>query len=265
MPDTSPVAQLFDLLAADYDQTGVAFFQPIAQHLVDALDPRPGERCLDVGSGRGAVAQLLVDRVGPGGEVLGVDVSAEMVRQAPADVSGARFAVGDATAPPGDAWDVIASSLVLFFLPDPVAGLAAWTEVLRPGGRVGVTTFGRQDPTWEKVDSELLPWMPERDPRSRPVMERFGTDEGVEEMLREAGLVDVRTRRAEVPVVFADADQWFAFSMSTGQRIAWLRMPDEERPAVRARCEAGLEDTRRPDGAFEVSQRIRVTTGRRPG
>jgi ubiquinone/menaquinone biosynthesis C-methylase UbiE len=264
VPDTSPVAQLFDLVAADYDQSGVAFFQPIAQHLVDALDPRPGERCLDVGSGRGAVTRLLVDRVGTGGDVLGVDLSAEMVRQARADVHGARFEVGDATAPPGDGWDVIASSLVLFFLPDPVSALTAWREALQPGGRVGVSTFGPQDPLWEKVDAELLPWMPERDPRSRAVMERFATDEGVEAMFREAGLVDVRTVRAEVPVVFADTDQWFAFSMSTGQRIAWLRMPDEQRPAVRARCEAGLEATRRADGAFEVGQRIRVTTGRRP-
>jgi ubiquinone/menaquinone biosynthesis C-methylase UbiE len=130
---TNPVASLFDLVAADYDQTGVAFFGPIADRLVTALDPQPGERCLDVGSGRGAVTRRLVERVGPHGDVLGVDLSAEMVRRATAEVPGARFEVGDAAAPgPADGgWDVVAGGLVLFFLRDPVGALAAWRERLR--------------------------------------------------------------------------------------------------------------------------------------
>lgn len=264
---TAPgIGQLFDRVASSYDQSGVAFFGPIADRLVDALDPREGERCLDVGCGRGAVAQRLVERVGPSGEVLGLDLSPEMVRLAAADTPGARFEVGDAMAPgPADAgWDLIAASLVLFFLPDPVAALTAWNARLRPGGRAGVTTFGAQDATWREVDAVLQPYLPDLDPRSAQAMERFKTDEGVEQMLTAAGLVDVRTSRTSLPVVFADTDQWFAFSMGTGQRRAWQSVPEDERAAVRARCEQALQAGRRPDGAFEVAQDVRVTTGRRP-
>jgi ubiquinone/menaquinone biosynthesis C-methylase UbiE len=264
MSDTSGIGQLFNSVAADYDQQGVPFFGPIAGRLVEALDPLPGERCLDVGCGRGAVSRLLVERVGERGEVLGIDLSSEMVRLAAADNPGARFEVGDAAAPgPADAgWDLIASSLVLFFLPDPVAALAAWRSRLRRRGRLGVTTFGAQDDTIHAVDEVLRPYLPELDPRSAEMMARFRTDEGVEEMFRGAGLVDVKTERSTLPVVFADADQWFAFSMSTGQRRAWVAVPEDQRAAVRARCEELLEAARQPDGSFRVGQDVRVTTGR---
>lgn len=263
---SNPVATLFDLVSADYDQSGVAFFGPIADRLVTALDPREGERCLDVGCGRGAVATRLVERVGPGGEVLGVDLAPGMVEQAASAVPGARFEVGDAMAPGQvDAgWDLVASSLVLFFLPDPVAALTAWTQRLRPGGRLGITTFGAQDDVWRAVDEVLRPWLPEADPRSNTMMQRFGSDQGVDDMLHEAGLADVVSTRSPLPVVFADADQWHRFSLSTGQRAAWARVPEEERPDVRARCVEQLEGARRPDGCYEVAQDVRVTTASRP-
>jgi trans-aconitate methyltransferase len=258
------VARLFDALAPDYDQSGVAFFGPIAQLLVDALAPAPGERCLDVGCGRGAVSRLLLDRVGPTGDVLGVDLSRAMVDHATRDVPGARFQVADASVPPTGPWDVVASGLVLFFLPDPVAALRAWYGELRPGGRAGVTTFGPQDPVWASVDEVLQPYLPTLDPRSKEAMARFRTTEGVEQMLRDAGFADVATTTTELPVVFGDADQWWAFSVSTGQRRAWDAVPEGERAAVRARCVERLEGARQPDGSYRTSQQVRVTTGVRP-
>ena len=58
--DSGPMVRLWDTLADSYDQVGVDFFAPIAAGLVDALDPRPGERAVDLGCGRGAA--LLDDR-----------------------------------------------------------------------------------------------------------------------------------------------------------------------------------------------------------
>jgi len=46
---------MFDGIAPSHDQSGVPFFGTIAGGLVDLLAPRPGERVLDVGAGRGAV------------------------------------------------------------------------------------------------------------------------------------------------------------------------------------------------------------------
>ena len=43
------VRHMFDTVAADYDQSGVAFFQPIAARLVGLLDVHQGEYALDLG------------------------------------------------------------------------------------------------------------------------------------------------------------------------------------------------------------------------
>ena len=55
--------------------------------------------------------------------------------------------LGDVSAPelPDAQWDVVASSLVLLFLPEPAGAVRRWAGLLAPGGRLGVTTFGAQD------------------------------------------------------------------------------------------------------------------------
>ena len=52
-------------------------------------------------------------------------------------------------------YDVVASSLVLFFLPDPAAALARWVRLLAPGGRIGLTTFGEEHPVWTALERAL--------------------------------------------------------------------------------------------------------------
>src|SRR5215470_13888748 len=46
---------LFDRLADRYDQV-IPFFTSFAAQLLDILDPAPGTRLLDIGTGRGAIA-----------------------------------------------------------------------------------------------------------------------------------------------------------------------------------------------------------------
>ncbi len=53
MTDTAPA--LFDRLADRYDQV-IPFFAEFAGQLLEVLDPDPGTRLLDIGSGRGAIA-----------------------------------------------------------------------------------------------------------------------------------------------------------------------------------------------------------------
>jgi ubiquinone/menaquinone biosynthesis C-methylase UbiE len=266
----SPVAALFDAVAADYDQTGVDFFGPIAAGLVAELDPQPGDTCVDLGCGRGAATLELARRVLPGGSVTGIDLSERMVEHArsllaeqghPVDLR-----VGDASEPdlPPASADVVASSLVLFFLSDPAAALARWVALLAPGGRIGLATFGEQDPVWEAVDDELWPFAPPmmRDPRVVGEESPFTSDEGMERLLREAGATDVRTAGFRLRVRFGDVAGWERFSRATGQRAVWARMPPEEVAGVVARAAAHLEGARDEDGQVVVWQDIRYTLGR---
>lgn len=268
----SAVAALFDALADDYDQTGIDFFAPIAAGLVDALDPRSGESCVDLGCGRGVVTLGLAERVLPEGAVVGLDVSSGMIAHARQLLSARGFdvdlLVGDASDPPlpRGAADVVAASLVLFFLPDPAAALARWVDLLAPGGRIGLATFGDQDPVWDAVDREFEPWVPPmmRDPRLVGPDSPFSSDAGMEQMLADAGAVDVRTVGFRLQVRFGDVDGWERFSRSTGQRAVWSRVPADEVAGLVARVGEHLESARDENGSVVVWQDIRYTLGVAP-
>lgn len=97
-----------------------------------------------MGCGLGEAALALAEDLGDDGEVVGVDVSAEMLRIARAKASAARcrvrFTVGDACAldEPDDCFDVVRSERTLQWLADPIAAVAEMARVVRPGGRISL-------------------------------------------------------------------------------------------------------------------------------
>lgn len=109
---------------------------------LDLAGISPGMRCLDVGSGPGEVMRLMAGRVGPSGQVTGIDNDGRLGREAldilRATVPGRfEFVQADAEVTeelPGGPFDLVYARLLLFHLRDPVAMLRkmyAWT---RPGG-----------------------------------------------------------------------------------------------------------------------------------
>ncbi len=263
------VTRLFDELAPDYDQSGVAFFAPIAERLVELLEVRRGERALDLGCGRGAVLLPLAVAVGPAGRVTAVDVSPAMValaESAAAGLDNVQLCCADATAPglPERAFDVVASSLVLFFLPDPAAAVRHWLRLVGPGGRLGISTFGPQDEVWTSVDALFASYLPAGmlDARTSGTQGIFADVDGVARLCRESGAAEARTVTERLPVVFDDAEAWRRFSMSVGQRAMWRQVPAGRREELYGEAAALLEGARRGDGRIELTQQVRYTLAR---
>jgi ubiquinone/menaquinone biosynthesis C-methylase UbiE len=257
------VAQLFSKVSATYDSVGVPWFTPIAERLVAEVGPRPGERAVDLGCGRGAATRPLADAVGPAGRVVASDLAVGMVERTAADLrhlSHVEVRVDDASDPdlPPGKWDVVVASLVLFFLPDPQEALRRWARLLAPGGRLGVSTFGAQHERWRQVDDLFTPYLPQglKDARTSGRAGPFSSDEGVEGLLEGAGLTDVRTVSWTLDAHFADLAQWEAWSRSHGQRAMWDAVPEAEQPALVARAGALF------GGDLRLSQVVRCTLGR---
>ncbi|MFM2072307.1 MAG: hypothetical protein RLZZ623_2570 [Actinomycetota bacterium] len=103
-----------------------------------------GQRLLDVGCGLGDAALALAEDLGDDGEVVGVDVSAQMIRVARSRAGAARcrvrFTVGDACslAEPDRSFDAVRSERTLQWLTDPGAAVAEMARVVHPGGRVSL-------------------------------------------------------------------------------------------------------------------------------
>jgi SAM-dependent methyltransferase len=101
----------------------------------------PGERVVDVGSGGGFDTFIAAGLVGPAGRVVGVDMTAEMLKKSreTADALGlghVEFREGLAEAlPVEDGWaDVVISNGVINLCADKGAAFSEIHRVLRPGG-----------------------------------------------------------------------------------------------------------------------------------
>jgi arsenite methyltransferase len=106
----------------------------------ESLGAAPGDRVLDAGCGPGFYVSEIVERVGPGGSVVGVDASGPMLALAAKRCEAhdnVSFHEGDVTAlPVGDAeFDRVLSVQVLEYVADIPAALRELLRVLRPGGR----------------------------------------------------------------------------------------------------------------------------------
>ena len=118
-------------------------FAPVVDALMARARLAPGERVLDLGTGTGSVAERAAEVVGPGGHVVGVDISPEMLSLARARVAARGLAhvsmqEGRAEAIPADdnSFDVVLASLSLMYAIDREAAAREMARVLRPNGRL---------------------------------------------------------------------------------------------------------------------------------
>lgn len=146
-----PVRRFFDTLAGGWDERVRADSAEFLDPLVSALDHLPVSptRILDIGTGTGAAALELASRY-PEAEVVGIDVSAEMIAQTqtkvPQPSSRLRFLVADiADFAPEERFDLIVMLNMPPFFDQVVA-------LLRPTGSVvNASSYGPRTPFFTPV------------------------------------------------------------------------------------------------------------------
>lgn len=145
--DTSPSNHARDL-AARYDTEADVYqelWAPVlaspGRALLDALPVAGARRVLDLGTGVGTLLPAVRAAV-PGAQVVGVDRSAGMLRHAPPSFPRVVMDAAALGFRPAS-FDVIVMAFMLFHLASPLRGLEQAARVLRPGGALGVVTWGR--------------------------------------------------------------------------------------------------------------------------
>ncbi len=232
------LAHAFDAQAAAFERAKVQRDAESLSRFVAFAGLAPGARVLDAGCGPGLVAEAFLEA---GCEVLGVDLSAEMIRRAGARC--ARFA-GRARfeqrslfdVPSGAPFDAALSRNVLHHLEDPAAFVARQAALVRAGGVVlAFDLSGDPDPARQAWSQGI-----ERD-RDRTHVRTLTPGE-LADLLVRAGLEDVRLAEEHL---LLDYDEWFDRGT-----------PGAPKEAVRARLLAGkargFAPSARPDGGVDI-------------
>ena len=136
----------------------------LTQHLGEAIGLGPGDRVLDVASGKGASAIHLANRFGC--HVTGLDFGPENISAAKAHAANegvahlTAFRQGDAEALPFAAaiFDAVVSECSFCTFPDKAAAAGEMARVLRLGGRLGLTDMTLSGPLPDDIQS-LLAWV----------------------------------------------------------------------------------------------------------
>ncbi|WP_436519632.1 class I SAM-dependent methyltransferase [Actinoplanes sp. HUAS TT8] len=229
---------VFEEVAADYDNVGAEFFTPMGAALARAAGVKPGEAVLDVGCGRGAVLFPAAEATGPAGHVTGIDQAPSMValtRAAAAHLPHVTVEAGDAQAPdfPPGTFDVITAGLVVFFLPDARAALAAYRRLLRPGGRLAFSTFAAHDPRHSAAMATLAAHAVNPPPRPAETG-TFQNPDWLRDAVVSAGFSRTEIAPFTVRTTFRDVPHFVEWVGSHGGRVVLRRIPAERRAAAEA-------------------------------
>ena len=244
----------WDLAAADYEALWQSQLLPAQAELLAMAALRSGEQVLDVACGTGLVAFAAAEAVGPQGQVLGVDLSGQMVdaarrRAEERRLSNVGFQRMDAEtlALPDASVDVALCALGLMYLPDPERAVAEMRRVLRPGGRLVAAVWGeRSHCAWSAlfpiVDAEVASEV-------CPLFFRLGQGDTLARAFSAAKLQNIELRRIATTLVYADADEACNAAFAGGPvALAWSRFDGPVRTRVRARYLEAIERWRDGQG-----------------
>ena len=230
----------------------------------------PGRHWLEVGCGTGALTSQILENGRPA-SVVATDPSDPYIAHARAALPDRRveFLTAGADELPNRAagYDVVASSLVLNFLPDPTAALRAMRSLATEDGVVAACVWdyagGMQflrrfwDAAVELDDTARQYDEGERFPICSP--------SALEAAFREAGLSPVGVETLEVATRFKDfADYWTPFVGGPGPAPGYLAsLPTERQQDLARRLAATLP--RNEDGSIALTARAWAARGQKEG
>jgi SAM-dependent methyltransferase len=269
MPYEGPNAVMAEFWSETVGPTWVALqerldaeIKPLGDAALTVLAPAADERILDIGCGCGQTSVQLAERVGPTGDVVGLDISAPMLavaraRTPPPGAGRLSFVEGDAQTIDLAAgrFDAAFSRFGWMFFADPLAAFANIRRALRPGGRLAAVTWRAvtENPLFTapaQAAAGLIDLPAPADPAA-PGPFRYADSASAKRALTDAGFSDVVAEPVDSWVGTIDLEDALILALRFGPLGAALRQTPSLTEKVRPFAREALE-------RYQTSEGIRI-------
>ena len=242
----------YNAAADSYDDAANTFWDRFGRSTIERLNLKPGAHVLDVCCGSGASAIPAAEAVGPEGSVLGIDLAERMltIARAKAASRGLRnveFRSGDLLdlGLPASNYDAVVCVFGIFFVPDMTAALRELWSVVRPGGRLAITTWGPRffEPGNTAFWNAVRDVAPDLHKGFNP-WDRICDPQSLQALFAEAG-IDSSIATAEHGIhAISSPDAWWSAVLGSGYRGTLEKLDAKGRERVRVVNLAFIRDRR---------------------
>ena len=237
------------------------------ESLLEAVGAGAGLRLLDVGTGPGYVAGAAATR---GASAVGVDVASRMIALAAQLHPGAEFRQADAEALPFDdrSFDAVVANFLVPHLGRPEATITELARVLRPGGRLALTTWGLAEGSYLALYTQAVQAagaLPPPDLPAGPAFFAYSDEAAFAGLLCSAGLQNVEVRGVTIRHPAASPREvWDGLLGGTVRNAAFIRaQPAAVQERIRDEFERRLDATA-AHGQLALLVEIKLASGTKP-
>lgn len=249
---------------AEYRQVMQAAAEPVSQWMVDAIDPQPGHRVLELAAGPGDTGLLAAELIEPGGTLISSDHVEEMVdlarsRAAELGITNVEFRTIDAEwiDLPTAHLDGVLARWVYMLLADAATALRETRRVLRPGGRLALAAWADpEENLWASAPRVELAAMGAIDPPApgEPDMFALRDPQRITELLEDTGFEDIVVEQVAIVYRYRSLDEWWdtMLDVSTSLARAVGALTPAQRDDLRDAIDARLAPHVADDGALAL-------------
>lgn len=216
----------YNLASAYFDAPPLGFWGRYGRRTVERLALNPGASVLDVACGSGASAVPAAEAVGPTGSVMGVDLADQLLargqeRATQQGLANIEFLQADMTelGYPDAHFDAVICVFGVFFVSNMESLVAELWRMVRPGGKLAVTTWGPRifAPAYEVWNGAVRKARPDLSAAYNP-WDRITTPDAVRTLFRSAGILNVDVEPTDGYQPLASPGDFWTIVLGSGLR-----------------------------------------------
>lgn len=244
-------AATYDAASDHFDDKPLSFWDRVGRRTVERLALPPNGTVLDVGCGTGASALPAAQAVGPNGSVIGVDLSARLLDRArdkarALGLSNIEFRCDDMTSLgyPDGCFDAVVSVFSIFFVPDMEGLVRELWRMVRPGGKLAVTTWGPRmfEPAYSRWLTAIQQERPDLYSGFNP-WDRITDVHAVRRLFLDGGIANADVVAEDGFQVLRSPEDWWSVALGSGLRWVIEQAGPQSAARIKADNVKWLNDT----------------------